>query len=168
MPASFLRVRSGRFLKAKKRSRKRKLLSTFGKSCRLPSWRRKDSAHSPRNKKKTYLINLNAMKRKVFFIIIAVACISLAGIGSSLALLSPTRDTVQMTTVWVRKDPNSNAILINAGDFALTEGFENVTIDITDQRAGQSQTRIGYASDGITRLRHITIAHFQSTVTIFQ
>ncbi|MBT1708599.1 hypothetical protein KK062_10205 [Fulvivirgaceae bacterium PWU5] len=108
------------------------------------------------------------MKRKVFFIIIAVACISLAGIGSSLALLSPTRDTVQMTTVWVRKDPNCSGILINAGDFALTPGFENVTIDITDQRAGQSQTRIGYASDGITRLRHITIAHFQSSVTIFQ
>ena len=108
------------------------------------------------------------MKRKVFFIIIAVACISLAGIGSSLASLAPAHDTAHYTTVWVRKDPNSSAILINAGDFALTEGFENVTVDITDNRTGQSQTRIGYAPDGITRLRHITIAHFQSTVTIFQ
>lgn len=108
------------------------------------------------------------MKRKIFYIIIAVCGISLAGIGSSVASLSAHPGDVQFTTVWIRKDPNCSGILINAGDFALTPGFENVTIDITDNRAGQSQTRIGYASDGITRLRHITIAHFQSTATIYQ
>lgn len=108
------------------------------------------------------------MKRKIIFIVIAVCGISLAGIESTLASLSSPTEKVEFTTVWIRKDPNSSAILINAGDFAITPGFENVTIDITDNRPGQSQTRIGYAADGITRLRHITIAHFQSTVTIFQ
>jgi hypothetical protein len=108
------------------------------------------------------------MKRKILFAILVVGCMSLLGTGSSHASLSPVGEAAEFTTVWIRKDPNSSAILINAGDFALTPGFENVTIDITDHRAGESQTRIGYASDGITRLKHITIAHFQSTVTIFQ
>lgn len=104
------------------------------------------------------------MKRRNFIIaLIAFAAVT-AAVGSAVASLS--RKDVVATDVWVRVNANSSANLKFAGTYDITPGANQVVVSVNDTRTPGTDTRIGYAADGITPLSSTSTGVLSSTVTL--